>query len=359
MVSSLVTAWIQSCDYHDLTAATDPSRSAVLPVHVDALDFLYQQHQHPRRHQRGRGERLQPARRQVRARSRQMTRWLTGRWGRLHQVGQALVIALSVVVNDLLYFELEVGHLLGRSESKMLGFGLARGSNELVDRHLFSLYFMLPLVGVCLGLLKHNWSVSLPRHRPHTRLFQQCSCSYFPTLVFCRYPARAFVGDTFCYFAGMAFAVVGILGHFSKTLLLFFLPQIFNFVYSAPQLFGLLPCPRHRLPRLNAHSGLLEPSFAPVPPAGSAEGRKGRARVGRALVGVLGAVGLVRVRRDDKGEVVGVSNLTILNLILVRRGAMGEAALTRWMLGVQVAGSGVCFLVRYGGASWFYDASRR
>lgn len=47
----------------------------------------------------------------------------------------------------------------------------------------------------------------------------------------------------------MAFAVAGILGHFSKTLLLFFLPQIFNFLYSIPQLFKFIPCPRHRLPR--------------------------------------------------------------------------------------------------------------
>lgn len=46
----------------------------------------------------------------------------------------------------------------------------------------------------------------------------------------------------------MAFAVVGILGHFSKTLLLFFIPQIFNFLLSTPQLFGLVPNPRHRMP---------------------------------------------------------------------------------------------------------------
>ena len=35
--------------------------------------------------------------------------------------------------------------------------------------------------------------------------------------------------------AGMTLAVVAILGHFSKTLLLFFLPQIVNFLYSCPQ----------------------------------------------------------------------------------------------------------------------------
>ena len=44
-----------------------------------------------------------------------------------------------------------------------------------------------------------------------------------------------FVGDTYCYFAGMTFAVVGILAHFSKTLLLFFIPQILNFLFSVPQ----------------------------------------------------------------------------------------------------------------------------
>ena len=64
-----------------------------------------------------------------------------------------------------------------------------------------------------------------------------------------RYPSAAFVGDTYCYFAGMTFAVIGILGHFSKTMLLFFIPQIANFVYSVPQLFHFVPCPRHRLPR--------------------------------------------------------------------------------------------------------------
>lgn len=71
-----------------------------------------------------------------------------------------------------------------------------------------------------------------------------------------------FVGDTFCYFAGMTFAVVGILGHFSKTMLLFFMPQVFNFVYSLPQLLHIIPCPRHRVPRLNTNTGKLEMSYS-------------------------------------------------------------------------------------------------
>ena len=70
----------------------------------------------------------------------------------------------------------------------------------------------------------------------------------FRWLLFARYPANVFVGDTFCYFAGITFAVAGIHGHYSKTLLLFFIPQIINFLYSIPQLFKFVPCPRHRLP---------------------------------------------------------------------------------------------------------------
>ncbi|RKO95318.1 hypothetical protein CAUPRSCDRAFT_3147, partial [Caulochytrium protostelioides] len=88
------------------------------------------------------------------------------------------------------------------------------------DGHLLSLYLLLPLIGVTAGYLAHN-----------------------------RYPARCFGGDTFTYFAGMAFAVVGILGNFSKTVMLFMMPQIFNFVYSCPQLFRFVECPRHRMPR--------------------------------------------------------------------------------------------------------------
>lgn len=58
----------------------------------------------------------------------------------------------------------------------------------------------------------------------------------------------------------MVFAVVAILGHFSKTLLLFFVPQVVNFLWSTPQLFKFVPCPRHRLPRFDARTGLMHPS---------------------------------------------------------------------------------------------------
>ncbi|KAG6830391.1 hypothetical protein H0H87_008278 [Tephrocybe sp. NHM501043] len=82
------------------------------------------------------------------------------------EVSQALIIAISVILNDLLYLPWPMGfrlplHLLGgKSEIDFGGVwsaGMAHGSRELVERHLFSLYFMMPLVAVCTGFLYHNW----------------------------------------------------------------------------------------------------------------------------------------------------------------------------------------------------------
>ncbi|XP_012968230.1 UDP-N-acetylglucosamine--dolichyl-phosphate N-acetylglucosaminephosphotransferase isoform X2 [Mesocricetus auratus] len=126
------------------------------------------------------------------------------------EAGQSLVISASIIVFNLVELE-----------------------GDYRDDHVFSLYFMIPFFFTTLGLLYHNW-----------------------------YPSQVFVGDTFCYFAGMTFAVVGILGHFSKTMLLFFIPQVFNFLYSLPQLFHIIPCPRHRIPRLNTKTGKLEMSYS-------------------------------------------------------------------------------------------------
>lgn len=87
--------------------------------------------------------------------------------------------------------------------------------------------------------------------------FLFCSCALYK---FNRYPAQVFVGDSYCYFAGMTLAVVGILGHFSEEILLFAMPQVFNFIVSIPQLFKFVPCPRHRLPKFNPETSLREPS---------------------------------------------------------------------------------------------------
>lgn len=113
------------------------------------------------------------------------------------EVGQSVVIAISILVFNMM-------ELWG----------------DCWRAHLFSATFIMPFLAVSTALLSLNW-----------------------------YPASVFVGDTYCYFAGMTFAVVGIVGHFSKTMLLFFIPQVLNFLFSVPQLFHMIDCPRHRLPR--------------------------------------------------------------------------------------------------------------
>ncbi|KDQ62573.1 hypothetical protein JAAARDRAFT_149546 [Jaapia argillacea MUCL 33604] len=248
------------------------------------------------------------------------------------EVSQALIIAISVIINDLLYLPWPIDfriplHLLGSQAEVEVGgvwsAGMAYGSKELVERHLFSLYFMLPLVGVCIGFMYHNW-----------------------------YPARAFPGDTFCYVAGMAFAVVGIQAHFSKTLLLFFMPQIFNFVLSCPQIFGLVPCPRHRVPRFDANTNLLHPSKALFmrPPA----------KIATLVLHIFSALGLVELTVHPKtGQILETTNLTILNFLLVRLGSMNEKHLVQVLMCTQVAGSVLAFVIRYGLAGLVYDGDRR
>ncbi|GLA25943.1 hypothetical protein CBS63078_8077 [Aspergillus niger] len=197
------------------------------------------------------------------------------------EVAQSLVIAVLLIANDVLYLA-----------------PITPYPHPATDSHLFSLYFLLPFVGVSVALLCHNW-----------------------------YPSKVFVGDTYCYFAGMVFAVVGILGHFSKTLLLLFIPQIFNFLYSTPQLFNLIPCPRHRLPKFNSVTGLLDASVTEwtVPPS----------PLVATSLNLLHTLRLVRVTKNEQGQIVESTNLTILNLWLVWAGPMKENQLAWSMVAVQ------------------------
>ncbi|KAF5182751.1 Udp-n-acetylglucosamine--dolichyl-phosphate n-acetylglucosaminephosphotransferase [Thalictrum thalictroides] len=125
------------------------------------------------------------------------------------EAGQTAVISCAVLIHNIMQ--------IGSSTD-----------SEYKQTHAFSIYLIQPLLTTTLALLSFNW-----------------------------YPSSVFVGDTFTYFAGMALAVAGTLGHFSETLMIFFAPQILNFLTSVPQLFGFIDCPRHRLPRFDPQTGLL------------------------------------------------------------------------------------------------------
>uniref|UniRef100_A0A7S2EE03 UDP-N-acetylglucosamine--dolichyl-phosphate N-acetylglucosaminephosphotransferase n=1 Tax=Ditylum brightwellii TaxID=49249 RepID=A0A7S2EE03_9STRA len=196
------------------------------------------------------------------------------------EAGQSYVIGCAILVHNLI----EIGNNSANTEN-----------------HLFSVMIMLSFVGVTLALLGHNW-----------------------------YPASVFVGDTFCYFAGMTFAVVGILGHFSKTVLLFFIPQIINFIYSTPQLFKFVPCPRHRLPKFNPETGLMGPSTFSC--------SKDEFR-------------WLKKRPDD----TEVANMTVINLCLQILGPMSERTLCIVLLTLQVICCVIGLLIRYKLANLFFD----
>lgn len=214
------------------------------------------------------------------------------------EVGQSVVLAIIFLMNDFCY-------LLSPEIT-----------DAAYDSHLFSVIFLLPFLGVSIGLLQYNW-----------------------------YPAKVFVGDTYCYFSGMVFALVGILGHFSKTLLIFFLPQIINFIYSVPQLFHIVPCPRHRLPKFNSNDLLMYPSFAEVENQNS---------VVTMMLRILRLLHLIELKYDDHGKITSFSNMTIINLNLVWFGPKREDTLCGLILIEQLCLGLAMVLVRHTIGPWLF-----
>lgn len=208
------------------------------------------------------------------------------------EVGQSIVLAILALINDILY--------------------LTMGISTAKDSHRFSAILIIPFLGVSLALFKWN-----------------------------KWPAKVFVGDTYCYFAGMVFAVVGILGHFSKTMLLLFIPQILNFIYSCPQLFKIVPCPRHRLPKFNANDGLLYTSRANLkdePPKTWFV----------PILRLLNKLRLIDVEYDPKdGSIISCSNMTLINLTLVWFGPMREDQLCNTILILQFSIGILALLARH------------
>ncbi|KAL0101554.1 hypothetical protein PUN28_018995 [Cardiocondyla obscurior] len=145
----------------------------------------------------------------------------------------------------------------------------------------------------------------------------------------------------------MTFAVVGIIGHFSKTTLLFFIPQIINFLYSVPQLFHLVPCPRHRLPKYNEKIDKLEPSVTVFQ-------KSELNTLGKLLMWILKTFKLIKWQEDKRG-VVTCNNLTLINFVLIKAGPLKEPTLTSILLIIQIVSNIMAFVIRYPLASIFYD----
>ncbi|KAL1569401.1 UDP-N-acetylglucosamine--dolichyl-phosphateUDP-N-acetylglucosamine--dolichyl-phosphateN-acetylglucosaminephosphotransferase [Salvia divinorum] len=175
------------------------------------------------------------------------------------EVGQTVVIACAILIHNIMQIGVAI-------------------DLEHKQAHVFSIYLVQPLLATSLALLSFNW-----------------------------YPSSVFVGDTYTYFAGMTMAVVGILGHFSETLLIFFAPQVLNFLLSLPQLAGIIPCPRHRLPKFDPQTGLL----------------------------------------------TGTNDGTLVNLFLRQFGQRSEKSLCILLLVFQAICCGFCFFLRWLLTGWY------
>ncbi|KAK4685755.1 UDP-N-acetylglucosamine--dolichyl-phosphate N-acetylglucosaminephosphotransferase, partial [Tremellales sp. Uapishka_1] len=236
---------------------------------------------------------------------------------------QALIIALSVTINDLLFlpiwpewFLLALGGVGNPKEGRMLEWA----AGEVVQRHLMSLYFMLPMVGICSGFLYHNWH--------------------------------------------------GLFGGLDPGPLL----ENIDPVLHPPdlQLHPLLPSALSHRPmpttqtavwfnRYDEKTNLLSPSLTTYP--------QQPARRTVIVLRILETLRLVSIDRQPsptaasaagpKGEIVASTNLTILNVLLVHFGPMRERSLCILMGGVQVACSVLAFSIRYGVGAWVYGGERR
>lgn len=120
----------------------------------------------------------------------------------------------------------------------------------------------------------------------------------------------------------MTFAVIGIHGHFSKTILLLLIPQIINFLYSIPQLFKIIPCPRHRLPHYDAKTNLMNYSYFQCQPHEYINWK---------------------INKND----TKVPNCTLICLVLRIFGPMTEKSLCLTLLMIQILNSIVVFYIRY------------
>eukprot|EP00933_Yihiella_yeosuensis_P062227 TRINITY_DN6516_c0_g5_i2.p1 TRINITY_DN6516_c0_g5~~TRINITY_DN6516_c0_g5_i2.p1 ORF type:complete len:462 (-),score=44.03 TRINITY_DN6516_c0_g5_i2:167-1552(-) len=218
------------------------------------------------------------------------------------EVGQSVVIGTSVLLLNILQLH-----------------RIPENFKEYRDQHLQSAFLIVPFIATSLALLRLNW-----------------------------YPSQVFVGDTYCYFAGMTFAVVSIVGHFSKTMVLFLLPQFLNFLYSCPQLFHLIPCPRHRMPTFDPATNHVGNSYAEFNP----EELK---PLGKIIFQILKTCRLVHTKPGTVEGSVQMSNLTLINFVLYVFGSCREDVLCTRLLMVQMMASALCFATRFGLASYVFD----
>ena len=220
------------------------------------------------------------------------------------EIGQSIVLTSGMIINSLVQMNRH-----GETWGDDGGFKI-----------VFTLYLLLPFWGCSVAL----W-------------------------IFNKYPSRVFVGDSYCYLAGTVLAVTGILGHCSKTLLLFMMPQVLNFLYSIPQLFRIIPCPRHRMPAYVPDRDLVDLSYTDWIKTNEV------GKLTRIMLRLIEVIRLAKVERNKSGA-VRVSNLTLINFTIWKIGRpLNEGTLTNIILAIQTIWIAIAFVIRYKAAALVYS----
>jgi UDP-N-acetylglucosamine--dolichyl-phosphate N-acetylglucosaminephosphotransferase len=127
------------------------------------------------------------------------------------------------------------------------------------------------------------------------------------------------------------------------------LPQFLNFAYSLPQLFRVVPCPRHRMPSFDPKTGHVRASYMELNPEQLSSAKA------KAVVWTLQTFRLAHVLPADASGTVRVSNLTLINFMLVKLGPCREDALCCRLLAFQAICAALTFLIRFPLAATVYD----
>ncbi|VDN53995.1 unnamed protein product [Dracunculus medinensis] len=126
--------------------------------------------------------------------------------------------------------------------------------------------------------------------------------------------------------------------------------MVFNFIYSIPQLFRFVPCPRHRLPHFSVKSNTVGMSLVKFK-------IKDLHPIGKLSLNVLHFMGMLYSNTFERsGEIwQEINNLTLINVILKFTGPLHEERLTILILSIQVLCSFLAFFIRFGVALLLFD----
>ena len=111
--------------------------------------------------------------------------------------------------------------------------------------------------------------------------------------------------------------------------------------YSLPQLFRIIPIPRHRMPSFDPKTGHVIESFVIFKSCDLSTS-------GKLCLSLLRTLRLVHVEKlDKKGNMLRVNNLTLINFFLIKFGSCREDVLCFRLLMFQVFCSLVAFGIRF------------